>query len=273
MYRISGDCRDYDYPGVCFSGGMVHLGLDYVFIVLWDWGMKGAAWATLSGMAAVMVAGAAYFLFQETKLKFEKPVWDGKFVAHSMLNGSSEMVTESSAGITIFVFHMIVIRLAGEDGVAPLISYFYGAKEYGKVNMFLKYSRTFILWSSAGLAILCFCCAPYIAMAFEDPGTSVYSMAETGIRFLSGAFLFTGFNVFASGFFTAYGNGPISALISLSRALIMVVMGAVVLSWIFGLSGVWMTLAFAEIATTGFAAVMFRKYKDIYHYDLLYRGM
>ena len=191
---------------------------------------------------------------------------------------------------------MIVLRLAGEDGVAalsvvlnthyllisvhlgyitgvaPLISYFYGAKEYLKVNVFLKYSRVFMLSSSVVLAILCFIGAPYIAMAFEEKGTPVYEMAEVGIRYLSAAFLFTGINVFASGFFTAYGNGQISALISLSRALIMVIIGAFLLSWLFGLHGVWLALAFAEITTTGLALFMFRRYKDEYHYDLLYRG-
>lgn len=278
------------------SGGVVHLGLDYVFIVLCGWGIKGAAWATLSGMVVVMAIGLAYFVFRDTKLKFVLPKWDGRYIAHSMLNGSSEMVTESSAGITTFFFNMIVIRLAGEDGVAalsivlnahymlisvhlgyitgvaPLISYFYGAKEYLKVNVFLKYSRIFMLTSSVVLAVLCFVCAPYIARAFEPAGTPVYEMALTGIRYLSAAFLFTGINVFASGFFTAYGNGQISALISLSRALIMVIIGAFLLSWIFGLHGVWMALAFAEITTTALSVVMFARYRKVYHYDLLYRG-
>lgn len=278
------------------SGGIVHLALDYVFIVLCDWGIKGAAWATLAGMVTVMVVGAGYFVFQETKLKIVRPKWDGRYVAHSMLNGSSEMVSEASVGITTFFFNMIVIRLAGEDGVAalsvvlnahyllisvhlgyitgvaPLISYFYGAKEYLKVNVFLKYSRIFMLSSSVALAVLCFIFAPLIAQAYEPKGTTVYNMAETGVRYLSAAFLFTGVNVFASGFFTAYGNGQISALISLSRALIMVLIGAFALSWLFGLHGIWMTLAFAEVTTTGLALFMFRKYKDKYHYDLLYRG-
>lgn len=278
------------------SGGVVHLGLDYVFIVLCGWGIKGAAWATFSGMTVVMLTGAAYFVFRETKLKITVPKWDGSYVAHCMLNGSSEMVTESSAGITTFVFNMIVIRLAGEEGVAalsivlnthymlisvhlgyitgvaPLISYFYGAKEYLKVNVFLKYSRMFMLSSSVALAALCFVCAPYVARAFEPSGTPVYEMAMTGIRYLSIAFLFTGINVFASGFFTAYGNGQISALISLSRALIMVVIGAFLLSWIFGLYGVWTALAFAEITTTALSVAMFWKFKDTYHYNLLYRG-
>lgn len=237
-YFIRVDGRPGFSLALYLSGGIVHLGLDYVFIVLCRWGIKGAAWATLSGMVTVMLVGGAYFIFRETKLKIVRPKWDGNYIAHCMINGSSEMVSEASAGITTFFFNMIVIRLAGEDGVAalsvvlnshyllisthlgyitgvaPLISYFYGAKEYVKVNVFLKYSRVFMLASSVIIAVLCFVLAPYIALAFEPRGTAVYEMAQTGVRYLSAAFLFTGINIFASGFFTAYGNGPISAMIS-----------------------------------------------------------
>lgn len=295
-YFIRVDGRPGFTLALYLSGGIVHLALDYVFIVVLDWGIQGAAWATLAGLVTVMLLGAAYFVVRETKLKIVRPKWDGRYIAHSMLNGSSEMVSEASAGITTFVFNMIVIRLAGENGVAalsivlnshyllisthlgyitgvaPLISYYYGAKEYVKVNIFLKYSRVFILVSSVVIAVLCFVFAPLIAQAFEAKGTPVYEMAETGVRYLSLAFLFTGVNIFASGFFTAYGNGQISALISFSRALIMVIIGAIGLSWLFGLHGVWMTLAFAEITTTGLALFMFHKYKDKYQYDLLYKG-
>lgn len=281
--------------GLYLSGGVVHLILDYVFIVLLGWGIEGAAWATLAGMVTVMLTGAAYFIFMKTKLKLVKTGWDGGYVAHAMINGSSEMVSEASVGITTFFFNMVVLRLAGEDGVAalsillnaqyllvsvhlgyitgvaPLISYFYGAREYIKVNIFLKYSRYFIIVSSVGLAALCFIFAPLIASAYESKGTAVFEMATIGIRYLSICFLFTGVNVFASGFFTAYGNGQISALISLSRALVMVLIALFTLSFLFGMTGVWMVLPFADAATLALTFAMFRKYKDRYHYNLLYK--
>jgi len=283
-------------PGVTLflylSGGITHIVLDYVFIVMLDFGIKGAAWASVVGMVVVMVIGGGYFIFCKTNLKFVIPKWDFKYLGHCLANGSSEMVSESSAGVVTFFFNMVVIRLAGENGVAalsivmnahyllisthlgfitgvaPLISYYYGAKEYDKVNIFLRYSKNFILISSIGLAAACLAFAPLIAGVFEPKGTEVYEMALQGIRFLSGAFLFTGVNIFASGFFTAYGNGPVSALISLSRALILVLVGLFTLSSLFGLVGVWLTLVFADMLTMGLSFYMFRRYKDRYHYGL-----
>ncbi|MEG0829179.1 MAG: MATE family efflux transporter [Anaerovoracaceae bacterium] len=274
------------------SGGFVNLCLDYLFVARLGWGMKGAAWATASGMIVVMIMGIAYFVFCKTKLKLVKTKWDGKYLLHTFSNGSSEMVSESSDGITTFFFNMIVIRLAGESGVAalsivlnvhylfisihlgyitgvaPLISYYYGAKDFIKVNIFIKYSKVFLLVSSIALAFVCFFFAPIVVRIFEAPGSAVYDMAHTGVKYLSAAFLFTGINIFASGFFTAYGNGKISALISLSRALVLVLIGVFALSYFFGLHGVWATLIFSEVITLGLSLFMFNKYKDTYNYKL-----
>lgn len=273
------------------SGGIVHICLDYVFIVLLDWGIAGAGWATAAGQATVMVLGLIYFITGETRLKFVVPKLDISYIGNSLLNGSSEMVSESSVAVTVYVFNTIVLGLAGEDGVAalsivlnshyllisihlgfitgvgPLISYYYGARDYIKVNTFLRYSRNFILASSIAVAILALAEAPLLARIFVDTDTSVYRMAVRGIRLISIAFLFTGINVFASGFFTAYGNGIISAVISLSRGLVVVLIGAFTLPLIFKLDGVWFTIGFAEIVTLALSVFMFKKCKDIYHYS------
>lgn len=151
-------------------------------------------------------------------------------------------------------------------GVAPLISYFYGAAEYEKVNVLIKYSKVFILVTSVVSAAACLIFGKYIVMAFEHPGSELFDMALTGTRLLASALFLCGMNIFASGFFTAYGNGKVSALISASRALVMVIAGLMILSWIFGMTGVWLSLTFAEIATLALTAVMLVKYKDVYNY-------
>ncbi|MEG0661690.1 MAG: MATE family efflux transporter, partial [Anaerovoracaceae bacterium] len=101
-------------------GGVTNLVLDFIFLVPFDMGIEGAAYGTLAGMVVVMLVGGFHFLFHSVKLKFTKPSFDIKFILHSISNGSSELVTESSIGITIFAFNLIAIRLAGEAGVAAV---------------------------------------------------------------------------------------------------------------------------------------------------------
>ena len=99
-----------------------------------------------------------------------------------------------------------------------------------------------------------------------DTLSELFDIALAGTRYLSIALLLCGFNIFASGFFTAYGNGPVSALISMSRALIMTIIGVELLGNLFGMTGIYLTLTFAEVTTLLLTFIMFRKYRDVYHY-------
>lgn len=271
-------------------GGVAHLAFAVILLGPLDMGIEGTAIANVAGHIMVMIVGGAYFIFGKTKLKFRRFNVDWRFIGHCFGNGSSEMVSESSAGIVTFFFNMIVIRLVGEVGVAavsivlnlhylvisiylgyimgiaPLISYFYGAKAYSKVDQILGYSKKFIVATAIASVFICLIFGNFIVMLYERPGSELYEVAVVGVRFLAPALMIGGVNIFASGFFTAYGNGPISALISASRALIMVIIGMFLLSWLFGMTGIWLTLTFAEIMTLGLTYTMFKKYKDRYHY-------
>lgn len=272
-------------------GGVAHLAFAVILLGPLDMGIEGTAIANVAGHTMVMLVGGAYFVFGKTKLRFTGFRVDWRYIGHCFGNGSSEMVSESSAGITTFFFNMVVINLVGEVGVAaisivlnmhyfiislhlgyimgiaPLISYFYGAREYSKVNKILSYSKKFILITSVVSVAACLLFGNLLVMLYERPGSELYELAVAGVRFLAPALLLGGVNIFASGFFTAYGNGAISALISASRALIMVIAGMYLLSWLLGMPGVWLTLTFAEVMTLGLTYSMFRKYKDRYHYS------
>ena len=81
--------------------------------------------------------------------------------------------------------------------------------------------------------------------------------------------LFCGVNIFASGFFTAYGNGIISAAISMSRGLVMVIAGIFLLGWLLEMTGIWLVPAFADAVTLVLTFVMFARYKDVYNYRII----
>lgn len=273
------------------SGAIAHVIVAAVCMGKYDMGIAGDAWGNLVDLYVMVVVGALYFIFAKTKLKLCRFKIEWRFIGHSFFNGSSELVSESAAGICTFFYNLLMLKMVGSTGVAsvnivlnlhyfvisiyigyimgiaPLISYFYGAKEFEKINKIISYSKTFILVSSviSALAFLLF--SGLLVQLYERPGSELYEMSVIGTRWLAPALLLGGINVFASGFFTAYGNGLISALISASRALIMVVVGMFLLSWIFGTNGIWMTLTFAELMTLGLTFGMFGKYKNKYNYN------
>ncbi len=273
------------------SGAVAHIIVAVVLMGKYDMGIAGDAWGNTIDLYVMVIVGALYFIFAKTKLKLCRFKIEWKFIGHSFFNGSSELVSESAAGICTFCFNFLMLRMVGASGVAavniilnlhyfvisifigyimgiaPLISYFYGAKEYKKIDKIIGYSKTFIIVTSIISAVVFLLFAGLIVQIYESPGSELYDMSVAGVRWMAPALLLGGINVFASGFFTAYGNGVISAVISASRALIMVIIGMFLLSWIFGLSGIWMTLTFAELMTLGLTFGMFGKYKSKYNYN------
>lgn len=273
------------------SGAVAHVIVAAVLMGKYDMGIAGDAWGNMIDLYVMVIVGSLYFIFAKTKLKLCRFKIEWKFIGHSFFNGSSELVSESAAGICTFCFNFLMLRMVGATGVAavnivlnlhyfiisiyigyimgiaPLISYFYGAKEFKKIDKIIGYSKKFIIVSSVVSALAFLLFAGTFVQLYEGPGSELYEMAVEGTRWVAPALLLGGINVFASGFFTAYGNGVISALISASRALIMVVGGMFLLSWIFGVSGIWMTLTFAELMTLGLTFSMFGKYKSRYKYN------
>jgi putative MATE family efflux protein len=272
------------------SGGVTNIVLDYVFIVHMGLGIEGAALATLIGIVLTFILGAWYFSFGKTTIKYRRPHLDWRFIGDSLINGSSKMVSELSTGITTLIFNLAVLKLAGEDGVAaltivlytqflmvstymgfamgvsPLISYGYGAERHDQILKMLRYSKSFIVVSSAAVFILAELLAPLIVRVFVGLDSPVFPIALSGLRIFAVAFLFIGINLFISNMFTAYTNGRISAIISFSRALFFVAIGILILPQFFHLNGVWLTIPFAEIMTILVSLFFLRRYKKRYRY-------
>ena len=108
--------------------------------------------------------------------------------------------------------------------------------------------------------------APEFIRIFADDKTVVYNLASYGLRVTSISFLFSGLNIFASGMFTAYGNGKVSALISINNDLIAIIIAMFICSWIWGLKGVWIAMPLAELSTFILSIIIIRCYSKLYNY-------
>lgn len=271
-------------------GGIWNIVFDYILIVVLDMGIVGAALATVSGIFVSMAMGVAYFIWGKSVLKFTKPKWEIKVILETMVNGCSELVTELSGGITTFLFNMAVMKFAGADGVAaltiilyahfllistylgftmglsPMISYNYGSGNSEKLKETMKYAMYFLGVSAIIIFVVALLGGEYIVRAFIQPGNTVYDLAVHGLDLFSWGFLVMGFNIFASGVFTAFGNGKISAVISFARALLFILVGLILLVPTLQLEGVWLTIPFAEFVTVIIAAILIKRYRKEYGY-------
>lgn len=271
-------------------GGLTNMVLDYVFIVPMNMGISGAAIATGIGNLIPAVLGTIYFMKKKSTIYFVEPKFDLKVILKACSNGSSEMVTNLSTGVTTMLFNLSMMNLLGSDGVAaitivlygeflinsayigfssgvaPIISYNYGNDNKSELKKIVKYSIRFILMSSVTLFIISVLFAPNIVGIFSPKGTTVFDIGYKGFSIFSLSFLVTGINIFSSAMFTAFSNGKISAAISFLRTFVFIISGILILPRFLGVNGVWLAVPMAEALSMLISITFIYKYKNVYGY-------
>lgn len=264
------------------GAGVLNVLFDYIFIVVMELGVAGAALGTSIGFMLPAVIGVGYFLTRKNNLHFTKPDGDWHALGKTCTNGSSEMVTNLANGIMMFLFNYQMMRYVGEDGVAaittvlyaqfiftaiyfgfstgvaPILSYNYGSGNKERLRKIFKMSATIIVILSAIAFILAMVLAPTITHIFLEEGSYAYSLAISGFYIFAVEFLFCGMNIYASSFFTALSNGKISAFISLMRTFVFISIAVLVLPIYMGLDGIWIAVPLAEFLTIWISTYLIR---------------
>lgn len=276
--------------GLSIGAGVLNIVFDIVFVGMLGWGLTGAAWASVSGMIVGGLVPLIVFIDKKSLLHFEKPVWVTHEVLKAMGNGSSEMVSNLASAITTALFNLQMMAIVGEkgvaaisailylqfifvaiffgfvSGVAPLVSYNYGAHNRENIKKLYSLALKIVLIFSAAMFGLAEATTEILVWIFASKDPVLSELMVYGFRIIAISVLFTGVNVFASGFFTALNNGAISALISVLRTFVLEAGALILLPEFFGLDGVWWALPAAEILATVVAIWMLVKYKDEYGY-------
>lgn len=105
-----------------------------------------------------------------------------------------------------------------------------------------------------------------IALLFAENSAPVTEMAVRGTYIFAAAFLLMGFNLFASGFFTALNDGKTSAILSLFRTLISLILPLLIHPRLWGVDGVWISMPVAEVLSILLSVFCFRRMRNKYHY-------
>ena len=272
------------------TGGVLNMALDYVFIAVFDMGISGAAVATGLGYSVTAVVGLFVFSRKKSLLHFKKPAFRVKVLASAATNGCSEMATALVTGIITMMFNWTMLHYVGEDGVAavtiimyvlmfasslytgysygvaPMISYYYGEQNQGKLKKLVAVSMRVIVEISLVTVAVSFLLTKPLVSVFARPDNPVYGLAVTGNRICTIALLFIGFNIFASGMFTALSNGVVSAVLAFSRSFVFMLITMIVLPLVLGVNGIWLATPAAELMALALSAVMFLKYRKRYGY-------
>ncbi|TQS80747.1 MAG: hypothetical protein A3Q59_06305 [Methanomethylophilus alvi] len=273
------------------AGGLINIVLDYVLMGILDMGVAGAAYASGIGYTFQTAVGLIYFMFNRRgDLYFVRPRWEGRAVVKAFANGSSEMVTSLAVTVKMIALNIILMDLAGSDGVAagaivvniqmllsavymgysegiaPLFSYNYGAGDVGNLQKIYRIAlKTMGILSVITFAMLLILAVP-LASLFAAENADVLDLGVRGVYVFSVSMLFMGYNIFASAMFTALNDGKTSAILSLLRTTLFLLIPLSVLPWLFSTDGVWASLAMEETLAIVLTVHYFKKKKTVFHY-------
>lgn len=252
---------------------VLNIVLDYLLINKFNLGIKGAALATGISYTMAFLINMIPFVSKKTIINLYKGKFDKSVLFQMIYNGSSEGVSSISNAISMFLFNTALMKIAGENGIAafsiinyiaqvgymvlfgisdgirPIISYNFGAENENRVNKTLKISIIVNIIIGAIIFIVMSTFSKQLIEIFLKDGKYVVEIASTGAKIYGIAFLFNGTNILISSYFTAIDDPKNSIIVAMSRGIVFILIGIVILPYIFGINGIWMTIVFADIIT------------------------
>lgn len=279
--------------GLAFTvaAGTANMALDALFVGLFKWGLVGAAGATAVSQCIGGIIPLFYFGRPNSSLlRLTRTRFDGMALVKACTNGSSELMSNISMSVVGMLYNGQLMKYAGEDGVAaygvlmyvnmiflaafigysvgaaPVIGYHYGAGNHEELKGLLKKSLVLIVIFSVGMLVLAESLARPLALIFVGYDQELLDMTLRGFLVYSFSFLFAGLAIYGSSFFTALGNGLVSALISFLRTLVFQVAAVLIFPLIWGLDGIWFSIVAAELVAAVVTALFLLGKRKKYHY-------
>lgn len=151
-------------------------------------------------------------------------------------------------------------------GSAPIVSYHYGAGNYGELKNLCK--KSMILMGGAGIlmTVLAEVFSVPLVGVFAGYDEGLFAMTCRGFQIYSLCFLMMGFNVWGSAFFTALNNGVVSAAISFLRTFIFQIVFVFLLPILLQIDGIWLSVVAAEALALTVTIWFIVTKRKVYHY-------
>lgn len=275
---------------VTIAAGITNIILDALFVAVLRLGIQGAAAATALSQCVGGIVPLIYFARPNSStLHLGKTKFDKRSLAKTCINGSSELMSNISMSVVSMLYNVQLLKYAGEDGVAaygvlmyvslifqsvfigysvgtaPIIGYQYGAQNYSELKGLRKKSLTLIGIFAVVMFALSSLLARPLSFIFVGYDEALLNLTVRAFSIFSFSFLFSGFAIFGSSFFTALNNGLISAAISFMRTLVFQIAAVLIFPLLWQVDGIWLSIVAAEvmavIVTMIFMQVNRKKYR------------
>lgn len=256
---------------VTVAAGVTNMLLDALFVAVFHWGLAGAAAATALSQFVGGVVPLIYFgRKNESLLRLVKCKWDGKSLLKTCTNGISELMSNISMSLVSMLYNVQLMKYIGENGIAaygvlmyvslmfqavfigyavgaaPIVSFHYGAQNRNELKSLLRKSAALL---SCFAVLMCLAGETLnrpLSVIFVGYDAQLLEITAHAFTIFSVSFLCSGFVIFGSSFFTALGNGFVSAAISFLRTMVFQIAAVLIFPLFWGLDGIWWSIVAAE---------------------------
>ena len=252
---------------------IVNIVLDYVFLFICGYGIWGVALATSLGQIAGLIILSAHFIQKKNTFHFHIKSFDFKFIFKISKIGIPSFISSLTTGVVIIAFNFVSYNLLGNvglsaygvvnniavsflaifsglaQGVQPLVSINFGAKNHSRVVRFIKLSRVIAFLVGASMFIIAFLFPVQIIHLFATGDELFMHQATVGMIIYFASFMLAGVNVLNIAAIQAIGEFKISTTLSLLRGFVYMLIFLFILSKSFGMMGLWVTMPVVELAT------------------------
>lgn len=278
---------------VTMLSGLTNMILDAVLVILLpqEHKLAGAAVATALSQAVGGAVPLIYFAREnDSILKLGRSRFNGRVILKACTNGSSEFMSNISMSLVGMLYNIQLLKYAGEDGIAaygvmmyvsmifsaafigysigtaPVVGYHDGAKNYAELKGLLRKSLIIIGVFGIAMVLSAEVLATPLAKIFVSYDAELMEMTVSGFHIFALSFIFMGYAIYASGFFTALNDGVTSAIISFLRTLVFQVAAVLLLPLIWEIDGVWISIVVAELMAVIFSGIFLIAKRKKYNY-------
>jgi putative MATE family efflux protein len=263
---------------------VMNLILAPIFIFVFQWGIAGAAWATIISQTISLIVLLFHFTDKTKYLYLQRRYFRLKsdivkniisvgmspfmqnicsclvvIVINNLLKsygGDYAIGAYSNVNKILMMFAMLVIGL--NQGMQPIAGYNFGAKQYDRVIQVLKKA---IFYATCTMCFACLVCELFpeaVCRIFTD-NEEMNNIATTAMRIIIMTFPIVGFQMVTSNFFQSIGKAIVAAILSTTRQLLFLLPALLILPNFFGLNGVWFSMPVSDAISTILAAFFLRR--------------
>ncbi len=256
---------------------VINVALDALFIFVFDWGIKGAAWATVIAYTTGSIWVISHFFLPVSQIRFKKAYLKlEKEIVHAIVSiGMSPFSMQLASSMVMVIVNATLIKYGGDlaigaygiinsllilviqvvlglnQGTQPVVGYNFGAKLYDRMFKTLKTAIIIAtILTSGGFVFGLFFAEFSVSMFTSDK--ELIQIASNALRIAIIMFPLVGFQIVISNFFQSIGKARISIFLSLTRQFIFLVPAILILPPLFGLNGAWAAIPTAD----GLAAIV-----------------